>query len=424
MMANDYNVNNILEFSREAKEKRQQIAKAMEDYRRYVDKLKAAYSYLVAERTTTDTMLELIKTAQPREKSDEEELRQERRITAVIQAEITKALSEQTTIETIRQAVRVELAGNREIMEGRRGQDGGVMEQEADEGEGGTFAEVVRRGRKASGRSATVKIHGGPPIPITKGQEITIGPATGHQARYKSADEVKQKVMSVVNPSAYGMKVDKMIRTRENSVKIAAKGTDVGKLTSAPELAEAGLEVRLVQKRKPRLIIYGVPSGCDAGKIPEQLMQHNRIEINVEEIKVVYAYKPRPGSRTTSVVIEVTPHARKQILELKELYVDWVRCRVEDHIRIMQCFKCQQFGHMAKDCRQADDVCGKCAGKHETRQCQMEDGTAKCANCCREKMNATDHWATNANICPAYRRRIMDRVRNTDYGAPHTHERA
>jgi hypothetical protein len=45
---------------------------------------------------------------------------------------------------------------------------------------------------------------------------------------------------------------------------------------------------------------------------------------------------------------------------------------------LLQCFNCQQFGHMQSDCSKPR-VCFKCGQQHENKQCTVDK--PKCANC-------------------------------------------
>ena len=56
--------------------------------------------------------------------------------------------------------------------------------------------------------------------------------------------------------------------------------------------------------------------------------------------------------------------------------------------RILQCFKCQRYGHVQKNCRANEPVCLRCCGKHESVSCPLKNSDPaekvkfyKCANC-------------------------------------------
>ena len=61
------------------------------------------------------------------------------------------------------------------------------------------------------------------------------------------------------------------------------------------------------------------------------------------------------------------------------------------HIRcyIKQCFHCQKFGHLSKECSTTskDPICMYCSGRHETRLCTFKNSVAhhKCCNCDQSK---------------------------------------
>ena len=46
--------------------------------------------------------------------------------------------------------------------------------------------------------------------------------------------------------------------------------------------------------------------------------------------------------------------------------------------RVLQCYNCQAFGHHSTDCKD-QTYCGKCSGKHKTRECTFTK--THCANC-------------------------------------------
>ena len=47
--------------------------------------------------------------------------------------------------------------------------------------------------------------------------------------------------------------------------------------------------------------------------------------------------------------------------------------------RILQCYRCQRFGHARDSCKARDVRCGKCAGPHRRPECTAT--ASYCANC-------------------------------------------
>lgn len=50
--------------------------------------------------------------------------------------------------------------------------------------------------------------------------------------------------------------------------------------------------------------------------------------------------------------------------------------------RIMQCYNCQKYGHIARNCS-VEPKCGQCAGGHNTRSCSGK-GETRCTNCSKK----------------------------------------
>ena len=65
-----------------------------------------------------------------------------------------------------------------------------------------------------------------------------------------------------------------------------------------------------------------------------------------------------------------------------------------------RCLKCQKFSHYVLDCKNEEDICARCSGKHCTSVCK-ETNTADfaCSNCIGTK--AKGHRAADRN-CPAF----------------------
>jgi len=84
--------------------------------------------------------------------------------------------------------------------------------------------------------------------------------------------------------------------------------------------------------------------------------------------------------------------------------------RYNPQFQVVQCFKCQKFGHHASKCRSLHEVCAKCSEHHPTATCQSE--TLRCAGCkqehpayhkdCPNKINEIQNMITQKRNAPAY----------------------
>ena len=87
------------------------------------------------------------------------------------------------------------------------------------------------------------------------------------------------------------------------------------------------------------------------------------------------------------MTLKCSPCIRKVIRDnADQLYLESQAYSVHDTYRIIICHYCQKYGHIAKKCPDKNEnkpsTCGKCAGIHETQNC---NGTEKkCVNCVRK----------------------------------------
>ena len=68
---------------------------------------------------------------------------------------------------------------------------------------------------------------------------------------------------------------------------------------------------------------------------------------------------------------------------------------------VTQCYKCQGFNHVAKDCK-SEQKCVRCAGAHKSTECPDKNKKSlklKCSNC------NGDHVASSKS-CPKFKDQI------------------
>ena len=78
-----------------------------------------------------------------------------------------------------------------------------------------------------------------------------------------------------------------------------------------------------------------------------------------------------------------------------------IRCESYPPPPITQCYKCQGFNHIAKDCKK-EQTCFRCAGAHKSTECPDKDKNSlkpKCSNC------NGDHVASSKE-CPKFKGQI------------------
>lgn len=234
-------------------------------------------------------------------------------------------------------------------------------------------------------------------------------------SKFNSSKETKEAVLRAINPADVGLKVERVTAIREKGVKIVARAAELEKIKALPSLAGEGLVVGAADRHNPRLIVYGVPTELMKEQIASDLLALNLNDFagKTKEAKVVYIFSSRERA-FTNCVLEVSPEVRSFFMGASKLYFGFAACRFKDYVRIVQCYKCLAFGHIARDCV-ASPRCGHCAGGHEGKDCGRREDNPVCFNC--KACGSADfrHRAYDISTCPILRRRLADRAKDINY---------
>lgn len=151
--------------------------------------------------------------------------------------------------------------------------------------------------------------------------------------------------------------------------------------------------------RTHAFVLTGLESEPDKEDIIEDLK--NRLQIPVENV-----YKMKGTYNRTKYLITTDSKITKKILNQHARYVLYTKVyweRYYNNKQIIQCHRCQEWGHATSNC-EATPACLKCAGEHLTYKCdKSKELPAKCANCNGE------HTA-NSTECPKYQE-IINRMK-------------
>ena len=127
----------------------------------------------------------------------------------------------------------------------------------------------------------------------------------------------------------------------------------------------------------------------------------------IEVHKLVWPHKTRRLQKTVgSLIIGVVHPSQANRLCDAGIVVQHQLHEVEIYhgdCKVTQCFRCREFGHIAKHCR-STEICGRCGSAlHATNDCTS---LASCTNCVRAKLKNTKH-PTWARECPIRAERVQ-----------------
>lgn len=181
---------------------------------------------------------------------------------------------------------------------------------------------------------------------------------------------------------------------------------------------EGKMEVKELQEITPTLKVLGVPKDMTDEKVIEYLHEDNlwdlvTMEKVKKDVKVLNRFKGGARfTRTDVVIIKTTQKIAEELLKREIVYLDFVRCRIEEEISVRLCGKCGMPGHKAADCKR-EQVCFRCGEQdHVKRDCKK---AMKCVNCVREKRKKTDHDVYSKE-CPTYKREMEFQLRKRKWG--------
>lgn len=276
-----------------------------------------------------------------------------------------------------------------------------------------TYASVVGRSEKVVAVSKNLTVD----VPNTT--SIFIIPDENNVDKFPTARVTRDTVYRVVKPSECGLRINRVSLARKNGIKVEASHTDLKKLKENGILKKEGLKVVDNIKLCPRIIIHGIPVEMSTEEIRDGIIMQNLQIIKDPFVKIVYKYPVKSGKNYVSCIVEVSPRVRELLLKNNNVYLGFSACRCADHVRVLQCFRCSGFGHLARDC-ESRPACAHCAGEHEQKDCRAKDKSPVCANCIRVgggRGKEVSHEAWDVRSCPILRRRVADKISNIDYGS-------
>lgn len=120
----------------------------------------------------------------------------------------------------------------------------------------------------------------------------------------------------------------------------------------------------------------------------------NRDELAIKNLRKGYV-------GTQIAIISLPAEAANKLLQAGKVKIGWAVCKVRELIQPKQCYRCLEFGHIARDCNNCDrsKLCRRCGETgHIAKTCEKEP---KCMLCTGEQ----GHIAGSSR-CPLYRREI------------------
>lgn len=182
------------------------------------------------------------------------------------------------------------------------------------------------------------------------------------------------------------------------------------------------------KKLNPKVTISDIAGELTtAQEVYDEILRKNeeireQVEVHQEELKVIFLH-----SDDRYAVVQMSKKIR-ELLRVKNdrINLDFQIHTVKDRFHVIQCYRCQKFGHKADSvlCPKKDTdevVCSFCSGNHRFKDCQLKKDhklDAKCCSNCKtsrskiDQLNATSH-TSGSYQCPFFimeKERVMSRT--------------
>lgn len=238
----------------------------------------------------------------------------------------------------------------------------------------------------------------------------------------KKSEDTRSLVQQIINPEELKLQVLGVSLTKNGGVIISTESEDdIKKLKASEKLARSGLSVADPIKHKPRLIIFGLPSEISEKELLDLLYEQNVVPKIPSMTRDVFngaaklSHKSgRKDGKSTNFIIEVSATIRKILIAQERVFLNWSSFPIKDFTHVSRCFKCQQYGHSAKYCRDAESTCGHCGQLgHTMKECTKKEAAPVCATCQRYK-KPSNHKTGDEN-CPARKFAVTRYINATEY---------
>lgn len=266
-----------------------------------------------------------------------------------------------------------------------------------------TYAETVKRERSRSFSRTKSKEH-----------VLLIYPKDENA----QSEHTEKEIINKLNPTKLKIGVKRMKRINKGGVLIQTSTEhEMEKLKI--ELVDSKLDTDFTiaspKKFNPSIIVFDVEDSYKGEELAEVIAAQND-GLEVSDLDVKFPIRSRKQGYN-NWVIQMLPDAFATLSRRDKINLKWRRYTFKEHFRITQCYKCAEYGHLARNCKNAQ-ICRNCSNSdHLLDNCSQE---VFCINChsANQKfnLNLDNYHSPYSRNCPQYQRLVNRLSKRTNYG--------
>lgn len=256
--------------------------------------------------------------------------------------------------------------------------------------------------------------------------QVTLQDGTAEDAAQNSVDETeKLKIppivvhsfvnnhMKTLNEIKKDMKEDFDIKSKANRIIIKTKNlSDYNVMLK--KVSESKVDYHtysLPSEKTLKLVLKGIAPNVPSEDIKNNLVEKGLTVNNVKQFeKNVFVDGQKTVTKLPIFIVEFGPNTNP-----KDVYKNNTVCycvvrweKLQNGNRVVQCFNCQCFGHISKNCHK-QIKCVLCAENHTLKDCpfkELKNQELKCANC-------GESHSAGSRDCRVYKTMLENKLKKT-----------
>lgn len=222
--------------------------------------------------------------------------------------------------------------------------------------------------------------------------------------------EILRKVKKDPALAAVGEAISSIRRTQKGDLLLQLKETGENAVDFTNSIGEV-----LGQDAKVRTLTHRTTIECkdmDEVTTKDEICSAIKEQFGLEEFTESDIISLRKAYGGTQIaVVSLPAKTARTLLEKGKIKIGWCVCRLRERTTLTRCFKCLEFGHMAKQCKSNIDrgkLCRRCGKEgHIAKNCNVDPA---CMFCKEKHPERADHVAGSSK-CPVFRRALSKKSR-------------